>query len=221
VTEVGLPLPGSDLATVRAGRVRRFRRWAFWGVAALGAALLAATTFAFLGTNSTASASVTPSSPTGSAVYTSTPPTGVYFLHGNTTAAAPGWYATQGSVTSVKTAGDVAVIDGTNPGPMLITVALANPAALATAYSYVNIPVDLFECSTAGTSTCIQGGWSQVPTGVSNPNYLSFSNGVLTFAVTGAANTYFEVEVPTGGSFYTYNSAGTTGASFLVSAQLL
>jgi hypothetical protein len=122
-------------------------------------------------------------------------------------------------VTEVSTAGDVAVVDGT-AGPTLITVALTNAAAMASAYTYVNIPIEIYSCSLGSGTTCAMAS----DTTKHPEEYLSFSNASLTFQVNGGSGDYYEVVVPTGGSMYVYSTSGGNtdlAANFLVASQIL
>ena len=197
------------------------------GAVAAGLILVAATSVSFLATNGTASATVTSSgSGTAGNVYTPscattcTAPTikSITTLdwgaNGTTTPQAAAWSAAQGTVTSVSTAGDLAVVDGT-AGKTLITVALTNAASMANDYTYVNIPVEIYKC-TVTSGTCTMAADAN-----QSEQYLSFSNASLTFQVAGGSAMYYEVVVPTGGSMYVYNAGSNLASKFLVTSQIL
>lgn len=203
------------------------RRYVLIGAIAAGAILVASTSAAFLATNGTASASV---STTGSGnagnVYDSSLPTATgapttWEAGGATTPTAPGWSAAAGQVTQVTTAGDVAIVDASG-AQTLITVALTNAAAMTGAYSYVNIPIEIYACKDGTATTCT---WALDTNQTTTPQYLTFSNASLTFDVNsaGASGVYYEVVVPTGGSMYAYSTATSSdlSASWLVTADLL
>lgn len=214
-----------------AGPSRRWRRPLLVGALAAAAVLMATTSLSFLSSNGTAGATVTPSGSGTANVYAAaaTSPTLpnaslTWEITGTTTDQLPAWNVSQGQVTQVTTAGDVAVVDGT-AGNTLITVTLANAAAMAGAYSYVNIPIDIYQCTVA-TSTCTWAAADELnssPAAAYSTQYLSFSNASLSFEVSGGANTYYEVTVPTGGSLYCYSTATSSdlSPSFLVTTQLL
>ena len=223
VSEEGLTV----VAAGGAGRTRRWRRYAALGAVAVGLILVGTTGAAFLATNGTASATVSPVGGTSAGnVYTTklpttgTTPPATWVESGSTSAQAPAWNATQGQVTQVSTAGDLAIVDASTP--TLITVALTNAAAMASAYTYLNLPIEIYKCATA-TTNCT---WATSPGTTDNPQatlpeYLSFSNASLTFQVTGGSGDYYEVVVPTGGSMYVYSTSGTLAANFLVTSQIL
>ena len=210
---------------------RRWRRPLLVGVLAAAVILVTTTSLSFLSSNGTAGATVTPSGSGSANVYAaaSTSPTLpstslTWQVTGTTTDQLPAWNVSQGQVAQVTTAGDVAVVDGT-AGKTLITITLANAAAMAGAYSYVNIPIDIYQCTVA-TSTCTWAAADELNTSPAvayGTQYLSFSNASLNFEVSGGTGTYYEITVPTGGSLYCYNTATTSdlSPSFLVTTQLL
>ncbi len=223
----------------RARGQRGMRRYAVLGSVAAGLILFAATSASFLATNGTATASVsstgsgtagdvyTPTCRTSSGTTTCTSPTitnittldwGATGTGTTTTPQEAAWSAAQGEVTSVTTAGDVAVVDATG-GQTLITVTLTNAAAMTGAYTYVNIPIEIYKCALA-SGTCQMGVDSN-----QSEQYLTFSDASLTFDVNSGDSTseYYEVVVPTGGSMYVYstNTSSDLAADFLVTSQIL
>ena len=222
MAQVSLP---PDSVAPRSGRGRIARRYVLVGAIAAGAILVVSTGAAFLATNGTASATVSPTgSGTAGNVYDQALPTGTgaptaWQASAATTPRAPSWSAGAGQVTQVTTSGDVAIVDGTG-GPTLITVALSNAAAMAGAYTYVNLPIDIYKCTGSSTTACT---WALDTTQTNSPDYLTFSNASLTFNVAGGTGVYYEVVVPTGGSMYAYSTANTSdlSASWLVTADVL
>lgn len=220
-----------SVARTRRGPSRRARRYVLLGGLAAAALLVASTGAAFLAQNGNAGVSVTETGSTSagsvySAGTSSSPgslPTGTSSFYvpttwetGSTAPVSPAWSVTQGQPTTVTTAGDVAIVDGTG-GETMITVALTDAAAMAGAYSYVNIPIEVYTC-TASATGCSWSLDSSVP-----ESYLTFSNAALTFDVPGGSEVFYEIVVPTGGSMYPYSIANSSdlGATFAVSASVL
>ncbi len=215
----------------RVGGTRRIRRYALAGAVAAGLILIASTGMSFLATNGTASATVSTSGSGSGDVYTPncsaspctdpTLPSGITTLDWGAASSAtpqePAWSAAQGQVTAVSTPGDVALVSGT-AGPTLITVALINAAAMPGAYTYVNIPLEIYKCTVSSGTCAMAADTTNHP-----EEYLSFSNASLTFQVTGGTGVYYEVVVPTGGSMYVYSTTTTAdlAANFLVTGQIL
>jgi hypothetical protein len=206
-----------------------FRRQLAWGIAAVAAGLVVATGLAFLQTNGTATASVTTGNATGE-VYTSNPtsvPTNfptVWYCGlstgtaadtattgcGTTATTGPdpaGWSPAASSTGSITTSGDLAIIDATN-GPVMVTIALTNAADMSSDYSYFNMPIELASW-TPGTST----SWT---TNVKDANsvgeqYLNLTDGYVTYDL--PQGDYYEVYVPTGGSYYCVSTSTASGGS--------
>lgn len=229
-------MSGDEAVRPRVRGRRGVRRYAVLGSVAAGLILIAATSASFLATNGTATASVTstgsgtagdvytPSCTTSSGTTTCTSPTitGITTLDwgasASTTPQEAAWSAAQGEVTSVTTAGDVAVVDATG-GQTLITVTLTNAAAMTGAYTYVNIPIEIYKC-TLSSGTC-----DMAVDANQSKQYLTFSDATLTFDVntSDSTDTYYEVVVPTGGSMYVYSTSTSSdlAANFLVTSQIL
>ena len=209
-------------------RSRFSRRYVLFGTLAAGAILVVSTSAAFLANNGSTSATVTlTGSSTAGEVYSAAGSSPALPSGGPTSWAeaasgtptvpvTPGWDATAGKPTTVTTAGDVAIVDGTG-GQTMITVTLNNAASMASAYTYVNIPIEIQKC-VVSSGTCTWSQDTNVP-----ETYLSFSNATMTVDVTGGTGTYYEVVVPTGGSMYPYSTSSTTDleAGFLVTANVL
>lgn len=235
------PVPG-EVAAGRGHAAARFRKMAMVGVAVAAAGLLAATGFAFLSTNSSASTTVTAGGIAGANnefadVTTSSIPSGInststWFASGATTPTTQNlWTPVVGQVGSVTTPGDIAMVDttGQSSGDVLITLVLANAAALDQDYAYMNLPITIWSCA-AGAS-CLGGtspsGWTSVTAdansntiGNNGTSYLTLSNGYLSFLL--PADAVYEFAIPKGGSFFTISSNTTTGSlspSYLVNVQ--
>jgi hypothetical protein len=208
-------------ATVR--RLQRLRRTVAT-VLGVGAALLVAGAgFAFLNTNGTATTAVTAG---GTAqgnfadVYTASPPVAWALAGGTGSPQSAQWTPVLNSVSTVTQAGDLAIVDATGTsGNILVTVALTNPAALSGDYAYMNLPIVVKACTLSG-STCT---WQDATDangnaiGASAPQYLTLTNGYLTFLLQGGTGKYYEIEIATGGSFFTISTtAGSLSPAFLV-----
>lgn len=222
----------SGVPGIRTQGVRRFRKMAMMAAALAGVGLLAATGFAFLQTNGSATTSIQAGGISGAAnefadvVTSGAPPTAFtnWAASNSSTAQAAVWQPVVGQVVPVKTPGDVGIIDATGTtGNVLVTLVLSNAASLSADYSYVNLPIVLKQCtlvSTTCTWNAVTADANSQPIGDSGVEYLTLSNGYLSFLVAGGS--YYEVTIPTGGSFYTIStgaSGGTLSPSYLINVQ--
>ncbi len=159
-----------------------------------------------------------------------------------TTFVQPAWAPTVDQVVPVSTAGDLAIINASGTtGNILVTVTLTNPVGLSRAYSYFNLPIDIYQSTNAGAS------WHRQTSGAAGTRlgdstgitYLSLTNGYVSFLLAGGTNTLYELHIPkvipssstetvdatalpggTGtvptGSFYTIDATGTLAPSISV-----
>ena len=236
---------------VVAGRrpaVRRVRQGLLVAVGVVAVGVLTASSFAFLQTSGAGSISVTAGGLTGSNnefADVSTTALGSTVLNFGVAAS---WSPVVNQVVGVTTAGDLAEIQvpKSSSANILVTLTVGNEAALSADYSYMNLPVQVFACSTSLSSpalgSCALGDWQPVTEDAngqaigdsSNISYVTLANGGLTFllgpgidASTGKPGTtadpaqYFELAIPKGGSFYTISttaSGGSLAPSYLVTA---
>lgn len=214
----------------RAQAAKRFRKMALVTAAVLGAGLVAATGFAFLSTNGATSTQITAAG-VGSnyefaGVYTSNsglPTTVSNWVYGGNGFQTASWTPTVGQVGSVTQGGDLAMIDATGTtGNVLVTLVLSNAASLDNDYSYLNLPIGVSKCTSPSGTTC---SWGVITTdangdtiGNGGVSYLTLTNGELTFLLPG--NAYYELTIPTGGSFYTISSnSSDLSPSYLINIQ--
>ncbi|HUY06606.1 MAG TPA: hypothetical protein VMU99_05050 [Acidimicrobiales bacterium] len=139
--------------------------------------------------------------------------------HTITTASSPSWSPTALSAGSVTSAGDIALIDATiASNGIVVSLYITNLAGLQQDYNSFALPVDIY------SSPCTSGSctWSQA-SGViaSPPTYLTSSSGFINFNL--PANSYYDITLDTGGSYYctSTSTAGTASLtpSFYLTAQ--
>lgn len=209
-------------AVLPAGSGRRFRQRRFLLVTIPGLAILAAAMgVSFLGNTGTTSAAVSGSAP--DFVYpvaaSESLPSAVDALKYTpstdissqtiSSAVTPSWAPTAQSAGSVTTAGDLALIDGTQAANgVTVTLYVTNLAGLQQDYSSLALPVNIYE------SPCTSGSctWSQSSVIASPPSYLTATGGFLVFNL--PAGKYYDITLDTGGSFYC-TSTSTTGSATL------
>lgn len=195
--------------------------------------LMAMTTTSFLGSTGTTNASVSSASsnfvfPVGSGSLLPAAVNALKFTpsgninqaaHTVTTAVVPGWSPSALSAGSVTTAGDLALIDGTiASNGVTVSMYITDLAGLQQDYSSFALPIDVY------TSPCTSGAcvWTQA-SGViaSPPTYLTSTSGFITFNL--PANSYYDITVDTGGSFYctsvSTSSPATLTPTFYFTAQ--
>ncbi len=228
---------GATLSGARTMKARRFRRAVTLGVAMAGAVLLAATGFAFLNTNGSGTTSITAgglSSNKNQFADVAVGGTGLesafWALSGTASAGAASWSPVVNQVVTVGTAGDLAMIDaGGTTGNILVTLSVTNPASLSSDYSYMNVPIAVVSCVNTATACQTKTNWGAsikgdgttggtdangavLPTAAS-PTYLTLTNGSVSFLLKGGTSYLYEIEIPTGGSFYTVSTTSSTTAS--------
>jgi hypothetical protein len=212
----------------RAQAAKRFRKMALVTTALVGVGLLAATSFAFLQTNGSATTSITAGGTTGNEfadVQTSGTFTPGWAVKGTTSPTQPSspWTPVVGQVVAVQSASDLAIVDATGTtGNVLVTLVLSNAAALSADYSYINLPIQVEVCTLNTTCTWNAEGTDANGDAIGNGGltYLTLSNGYLSFLLKGGS--YYELEIPTGGSFYTISTSATGGAlspNYLINVQ--
>lgn len=241
-TEAGAMVPG-----IRALTARRFRRALTIGVAVAGALILATTSLAFLNTNGLGTTSISAGGLSGAnneyadvlmggTVLTNS---AVWAASGTTAAQGAVWSPVVGQVVTIGSsagdkAGDVAMIDaGGTTRNILVTLSVTNPAQLSADYSYMNLPIAVVSCINTASACATQTNWganikgdgatagtdangTALPT-TGSPTYLTLTNGSVSFLLKGGTGNLYELEIPTGGSFYTVSTtAGSLSPSFMV-----
>lgn len=236
-------------ATSRRQRSRsmRRRRFLIGSIAAL-AALAVSMGVSFLGDTGTATLALsTPVS--DSFVYsvtTASPATapsglGSGLRYGSTVSGSaftaaqnPNWTPAPSTAGSVTTPGDIAVIDATsttmpNGGNVLVSIYLTNLSTLAAGYSSYAFPIEIFQCASScaaqsDTGTGTSGTWtltSETPLDSNSlpTTFLTNNTGFLTFTL--PEGYYYDITMPTGGSFYTLSGVTSSNAtpSYYITAQ--
>lgn len=185
-----------------------------WITGILVAGLLAGTGVAFLQTNGVVSTSISGSTSATGEVYTGTIGTSLtsltgaptkWAISGTTATAAPSWSPTQSATGSVTGAGDLGIIDAAS-GSVLTTVALTNAGGLSSDYSYLNLPVEVYKWDATTTTWAVDSNYPV--------QYLGLTNGYVTFTLpVGSTGGFYEIVVPTGGSYYVVSTSSTAQAT--------
>lgn len=131
---------------------------------------------------------------------------GTAFTAGNRTTA-PSWSPSTGTVGTVTTAGDIYYVEIANTGSGtqkgLVTLFLDNPAALAAAYSYLNLKIEIYK----QTGSVAAPTW----TTLSASEYLTLTSSSASFLLDEGQYT---VTVDDSGSYYCTDATGTLAPSF-------
>ena len=129
--------------------------------------------------------------------------------HTITVATLPGWSPTVGTVGSVTTGGDIALVDtaGTSTNTSVSNI-ITNPAMLLADYTSFALPVTVYSSSRAD-SACAWSPYAQESP--SSTNYLTSTSGFLTFTL--APGKYYDVTIGTGGSYFCDSTAESNVAS--------
>ena len=209
--------PGAVVARPKRALQRHFLAVGVAGLALLGSAM----GVSFLGDTGTTSVSITPSS-ASSFVYavtgantTSPPlPTAVTALEYG---AVPSWTPTPDSAGSVTTAGDVALVDATL-STVVVNIYITNLATLQSAYSSFALPVEIYSGTCSGSPSACTWTLDSTLT-AANSVYITNTEGQLSFNL--PSGDYYDITIPTGGSFYTLSSVSSTNdsPSFYVTGQ--
>ncbi|MEX2229855.1 MAG: hypothetical protein WEB13_09490 [Dehalococcoidia bacterium] len=192
----------------RRATLQRTRRFALVGVVAAALALFLATGATFTATND--SVTITPSAANAApSVLSALAGSQRWTVSTTTSRTAPTWTPTLNTVVGTS-AGDIAIVDTTSAGSgtQIVTVAYGNAGALNLAYSYLILPVDIYESNDAG----VADPWELV---TNTGRYLTLTNGYQQYFLPGGK--FYEVHVPAGGSIYTIStSAGSLSPTFIV-----
>ena len=138
-------------------------------------------------------------------------------------AALPSWAPTYQSAGSVTHAGDLALVNGAiAANGIVVSMYVTNLASLQQDYSSFAFPVDVWvnTCVTScpvntGGVVSATTGWTQDTAVVpSLPTYLTSTTGFITFNLPAGLNTYYDIAIDTGGSYYC-TSLLTTGTASL------
>lgn len=205
------------------------------GALAAGVVVVAATSVAFLDTSGVTSTSITAASSAGVSIDLAgaTPLSGTAsagnpttWVTGGATAVTSGMWSPQlDTPVSVVAAGDVAIVNASSlsaSSNVIIDLSVTNTPALNAAYSYFNLPVNLYSWTYAAGS----GSWGlATPTGGSilsstSPTILSLTESTASWEVPGGG--VYEIEIPfdaadtngDNGSFYMFQATGTAGATW-------
>lgn len=229
-------IDGSVAVAQRHRKVRQFRRATLVAAVLAGLGLIIATGLTFTAETGTTSTSISPGAGNFADVYAATSGGAIPASFsggeasditwsrgatgaGNSAAQIASWTPVVGNVNGVTTAGDIALIDGTGiptTSNIFITVTLVNAAALSGNYSYLNIPIVVYKWTDGSTNT-----WGAASAADSGPTittqYLSLSNGYLTYVVDGDAA--YEIAIGAGGSMYTISTL--SDATHTLSPQFL
>ncbi len=201
------------------------------GALAVGLAIVAATSYAFLDSSGVASTSITASTSAGVSINLGgTALSGTASASNPTTWAASGtasaktsgmWVPQTDTPVSVVAAGDVAIVNAsslTSASNVIINLAITNTPALNGAYSYFNLPVNLYEWSwntTTSSGTWIPATLSDTTTlSATSPTLLTLTDNTASWEVPGGGT--YEIQIP----YDSANTNGDDGSFYLFQATL-
>ncbi len=212
----------ATLSAARAGPRRLLRAAA----AAAGLAVVAATSYAFLDSSGVTSTSITASTSAGVTITlagTALPTTGSataanIWATGGASAITSGMWSPQlDTPVSVTAPGDIAVINTSSlaSGNVIINLDVTNTPALNGAYSYFNLPVNLYKWTYVSTG----GNWTSLATlsdgtvlTATSPTMLSLTDASASWEV--PAGGVYEIEIP----FDSSNIGGDDGSLYMFQA---
>lgn len=125
-----------------------------------------------------------------------------------------------GTPTSVKTQGDVAVVNadtgtGITASNVLVTIYVTNMQNLAATYSSYALPVQIYGDTVATGKFSAWNTASPLESGT----YLTNTSGYETFTLPTGAGKYYEITLDSGGSLYPFSTSGDLAPSFYITAQ--
>lgn len=215
---------GHGFAAPRGSRSALRRRFLAVGFAGMSV-LLATMAPSYLGNTGTTTASVTPG--VSSTIYPiangATIPSTVNALEYTpstditsgsvTTAVLPGWSPSANSAGSVTTAGDVALVDATGATNGIdVNLYVTNMAGLQSSYSSWALPIEVF------SSSCTSGACTWTLNSTIGTDYITSTTGNLMFNL--PKGFYYDIVMPTGGSYYCISTSGTLAPSFYFTGQV-
>jgi len=146
---------------------------------------------------------------------------------GKVVATSPGWSPMVDYAGQVTTAGDIAIVDASSATSALsVTLHVINLAALSHDYASFTLPVAVYYASTGlagsapmtGSCSTVSGcnwqlanGEESAPNVASDTSYLANEGGSVTFQLPPGA--YYEIAMPTGGSYYCISTMVSNTAS--------
>jgi len=146
---------------------------------------------------------------------------------GKVVATSPSWSPMLDSAGEVTGAGDIAIVNTTSATSSLtVTLHVVNLAALAHDYSSFTLPVAVYyaadgsagsapttsSCSnTGGCNWQLANGTAEAPSVANDASYLTNDGGSVTFQL--PAGAYYEIAMPTGGSYYCVSTTTSYTAS--------